>query len=665
MEAPKDDGRIRVVIENVRPSVDGGRFAAKRVIGDVVKVTADIFTDGHDSIGALLRFRHADCEAWSEHRLNADVNDLWYGEFEVTKLGRYRFTVEGWVDHFETWRRDLAKRINADQDTPIDYQIGADLLTAAAARASKTDAAFISEQASILRSEAPISQKREHATADVLNETVLKYPDRRFATRADREFEIVVDPLLGRYSAWYEFFPRSASLDPDRHGTFADAQRRLDAVAEMGFDIVYLPPVHPIGTQFRKGKNNAQTAEPDDVGSPWAIGGPEGGHKSVHPALGTIDDFRSFVARAEELGLYVALDIAFQVSPDHPYVKAHEEWFRKRPDGTIQYAENPPKKYQDIYPFDFETSRWKSLWAELKSVFDFWIAEGVHVFRVDNPHTKPFPFWEWVITEIKREHPEVLFLSEAFTRPKIMYRLAKLGFSQSYTYFPWRNTKDELTTYLTELTKTEVREFFRPSQWPNTPDILTEILQTGGRAGFMMRFLLAATLGASYGIYGPPFELFDARPRAQGTEEYLDSEKYQLRHWELDSPESMRDLISLVNRIRHDNPALHGDWSLEFHPVDNDQLICYSKQSDDGSNLVIMVVNLDPHHTHSGFVSLPLERLKIDTAHPFQAHDLLTGSRYVWNGPRNFVELNPASVPAHILRIRRRLRSETDFEYFL
>jgi starch synthase (maltosyl-transferring) len=665
MEAPQHDGRRRVVIESVKPSVDGGRFPAKRVVGDMVRVEADIFTDGHDSIGATLLSRHVDSDSWLERPLKPDVNDRWFGEFQVTDLGRYRFTVEAWVDHFETWLRDLRKRIDADQDTPIDYRIGADLIAAAASRASGPDSKLLSEQSEFLRSNAEIVEKRSHATAAELDETVRRHPDRRFATRADREFEIAVDPALGRCSAWYELFPRSTSPVAEQHGTFADCQQRLDSIAEMGFDIVYLPPIHPIGIKFRKGKNNAQATDAGDVGSPWAIGGEEGGHKSVHPDLGTIEDFRRFVRRASELRLQVALDIAFQVSPDHPYVKAHEEWFRKRPDGTIQYAENPPKKYQDIYPFDFETSHWESLWAELKSVFDFWIAEGIRIFRVDNPHTKPFAFWEWVIAEIKRENPEVLFLSEAFTRPKIMYRLAKLGFSQSYTYFPWRNTKAELTAYLTELTKTEVREFFRPSQWPNTPDILTEFLQTSGRPGFMMRFLLAATLGASYGIYGPAFELFDGRPKAQGSEEYLDSEKYQLRHWDVESPDSLKELISLVNRIRHDNPALHSDWSLEFHPVDNDRLICYSKASDDKSNLIIVVVNLDPHYTHSGFVDLPLERLNIDPAHPFQAHDLLTGSRYVWNGSRNFVELNPASVPAHVLRIRRRLRSETDFEYFL
>jgi starch synthase (maltosyl-transferring) len=407
------------------------------------------------------------------------------------------------------------------------------------------------------------------------------------------------------------------------------------------------------------------TAEPGDVGSPWAIGSAEGGHKSVHPQLGTLEDFRRLVQRASELGLQVALDIAFQVAPDHPYVRQHEEWFRKRPDGTIQYAENPPKKYQDIYPFDFETPKWFELWQELKSVFEFWIGYGVRIFRVDNPHTKAFPFWEWCINEIKLQWPETLFLSEAFTRPKIMYRLAKLGFSQSYTYFPWRNTKHEITTYLSELTQTPVREFFRANQWPNTPDILTEFLQIGSRAAFMIRFLLAATLGANYGIYGPAFELMESRPVRSGSEEYLNSEKYQIRHWDLEQPDSLHEFIALVNRIRNENPALQSDWSLEFHPVDNDQLICYSKRTDDPANLIVVVVNLDPHHTQSGFVDLPLDKWRIEEDRPYQANDLLTGARYVWNGRRNWVQLNPDSVPGHIFRIRRRLRVETDFEYFL
>ena len=510
-----------------------------------------------------------------------------------------------------------------------------------------------------------LEQKRELATDSALNNLMLGHPDHRFATDLGRELVLIVDPVRARFSSWYEFFPRSTAPEPGAHGTFKDCEARLPYVAKMGFHIVYIPPIHPIGRTFRKGRNNTTTPEPDDVGSPWAIGSEEGGHKSTHPQLGTIDDFRSFVRRASELKLQVALDIAFQVAPDHPYVKDHEEWFKKRPDGSIQYAENPPKKYQDIYPFDFETPKWFEMWMELKSVFTFWIEQGVHVFRVDNPHTKAFPFWEWCITAIKHDHPEVLFLSEAFTRPKIMYRLAKVGFSHSYTYFPWRNGKAELTTYLTELTKTPVKDFFRPNQWPNTPDILTEFLQLNTRAAFMIRFLLAATIGANYGIYGPAFELMDGRPVRPGSEEYLDSEKYQIRHWDLERSDSLHELIALVNRIRNENEALQNDWSIEFHPVDNDQLLCFSKQSPDGENLLLIVINLDPDHLQSGFVTLPLADLKIEPTAAFQAHDLLTGARYMWRGPRNYVELNPAVIPAHIFRVRHRVRLERDFEYFL
>jgi starch synthase (maltosyl-transferring) len=479
----------------------------------------------------------------------------------------------------------------------------------------------------------------------------------------------VVDRERARFSSWYEFFPRSTGRD-GRHGTFRDAERRLKYVAGMGFDVVYLPPIHPIGTTFRKGKNNNPEAEPGDVGSPWGIGGEAGGHKDIHPDLGTPEDFRRFVARARELNLEVALDVAFQVSPDHPYVREHPEWFRKRPDGTIQYAENPPKKYQDIYPFDFDNEDWRGLWRELKSVFDHWLGEGIRIFRVDNPHTKPFAFWEWAIGEIKREHPDVIFLAEAFTRPKIMYRLAKLGFTQSYNYFPWRNTGPEIAEYFTELTQTGVRELFRPNLWPNTPDILTERLQVGGRAAFAQRLLLAATLGASYGIYGPAFELLEHRPKERGSEEYLDSEKYELRRWDLDSPDSLRELIALVNRIRRENPALQTDRTLRFHGSDNEHILVYSKtgggtgnSGDPGENAILVAVNLDPYHTHAAWVTLDLEALGIEPGQGFQVHDLLTGARYLWQGARNFVQLDPQQA-AHVFRVRRRTRSEKDFDYF-
>ena len=665
MNSLPSEGRNRVIIEAVSPAVDGGRFPAKRTVGDLVRVEADIFTDGHDSIAAALLVHREGSGHWVEIPMAPMVNDRWTAAFRVAELGRYAFKVQGWVDHFETWRLALLKRIKAESDAAVDYLIGADLIEQAAGRATGADAGWLRDRASLLRSGKEPKDLSIHATDPTLQELVGRYPDKCFATESDREFTIVVDPVRARFSAWYEIFPRSTAAEAGRHGTFADCELRLPYVAELGFNVVYLPPIHPIGRTFRKGPNNNPESKPGDEGSPWAIGSAEGGHKSIHPQLGTVEDFRHFVQKARELDLSVALDIAFQAAPDHPYVSEHESWFRRRPDGTIQYAENPPKKYQDIYPFDFESEDWAGMWRELKSVFLYWIGQGVTIFRVDNPHTKAFPFWEWLIGEIKRDHPQVLFLAEAFTRPKIMYRLAKLGFSQSYTYFPWRNAKGELTAYLTELTQTPVREFFRPNQWPNTPDILTEFLQIGGPAVFAIRFLLAATLGSNYGIYGPAFELMEHTPVRRGSEEYLDSEKYQIRHWDLERPDSLRPLIARVNRIRNDNEALQNDWSLKFNFIENDQIICYTKESDDRSNLILTVVNLDPHHTQSGIVALPLDELEIPTDRGYEAEDLLTGERYLWHGPRNYVELNPARQSGHVLKIHRRLKIETDFEYFL
>ena len=492
-----------------------------------------------------------------------------------------------------------------------------------------------------------------------------RYPDRRLSTTYDKQLLVVVDREKARFGTWYEMFPRSCSAEPGRHGTFADAEERLKYVAGMDFDVIYLPPIHPIGHTHRKGKNNTPRPEPHDPGSPWAIGSEEGGHKAVHPQLGTIEDFEHFVARAGEHGMEVALDLAYQCSPDHPFVKEHPEWFRHRPDGTIQYAENPPKKYEDIYPLDFETETWPELWEELKSIVLFWIGHGVRIFRVDNPHTKPFRFWEWLIEAVKAEHPDVIFLAEAFTRPKVMYRLAKLGFTQSYTYFAWRTAKWELEQYFTELTKSGVAQFFRPNLWPNTPDILTEQLQTGGRPAFMQRLVLAATLGASYGIYGPAFELQESQPLEEGSEEYLDSEKYEIRDWELERPESLADFIGRVNRIRKENPALQSDRSLCFHRIDNDELIAYSKCTEDRANVVLTVVNLNPRLTQEGWLELDLDPIGVDPDQSFQVHDLLTEARHVWQGSRNFVRLDPSVFPAHVFRIRARVRTEHDFESFM
>lgn len=660
------EGRWRTVIEGVKPEIDGGRFSIKRTVREEVVVEADIFTDGHDALSAVLLYRREGDPQWIEVPMEFLVNDRWRGSFRVTEAGRYRYTLKAWVDHFKTWSRDLAKKAEAGQDVLVDLLEGARLIEEAGRRASKQEGQILRKWAEDLRAATePQSARIRLAVSAEVAALMEKHPDSRFATTYEKELTVVVDREKARFSSWYEMFPRSCASEPGRHGTFKECEARLPSIASMGFDVLYFPPIHPIGRTHRKGKNNVPSGTPADPGSPWGIGSQEGGHKAIHPQLGTLNDFRRFLEKAKEHGLEVALDVAFHCSPDHPYVKEHREWFKIRPDGTVQYAENPPKKYQDIYPLDFETDEWQELWEELKSVVLFWIDQGVRIFRMDNPHTKPFSFWEWLIQEVNRDHPDVIFLSEAFTRPRVMYRLAKLGFTQSYTYFAWRNTKAELVQYFTELTQTEVREYFRPNLWPNTPDILTEQLQHGGRPAFMARLVLAATLGASYGIYGPAFELCESRPREAGSEEYLDSEKYEIKHWDIDRADSLKEFIGRVNRIRHENPALHNDWSLRFHSVDNDQLLCYSKSTPDGSNVILVVVNLSPYHTHSGWVELDLKALGLEPERPFQAQDLLTNAYYLWQGPRNYVEVNPHSVPAHILLVRRRLRTEQDFDYYL
>lgn len=665
MNSPNN--RLRVMIEGVKPEIDGGKFPIKRVIGESVEVEADIFVDGHDDLSGVLLYRHEADSQWQEVALEPLVNDRWRSTFMVSQLGHYHYRLQAWVDHFQTWRAGLLKKIEAGQTAAVDLLIGAMLVEEASQRAAGNDATDLRERANTLRmtQERDVLAAAQLAVAVDLDSLMRRYPDQKHATLYDKGLTVVVDPVKARFSTWYELFPRSCASQAGHHGTLQDCESRLPYIAEMGFDVLYLPPIHPIGLTHRKGKNNATVTEPDDVGSPWAIGGREGGHKAIHPKLGTLDDFRRLVARAGDYGIDVALDIAFQCSPDHPYVKDYPDWFRWRPDGTVQYAENPPKKYEDIYPFEFETEAWKSLWNELKNIFLYWIEQGVRIFRVDNPHTKSFPFWQWCIAEIKRLHPDILFLSEAFTRPKVMYRLAKLGFTQSYTYFAWRNTAWELTRYFTELTQTDVREFFRPNLWPNTPDILTEQLQSGARPAFIARLVLAATLGASYGIYGPAFELCENVPRETGSEEYLDSEKYQLRHWDLSQASSLKNFIARVNRIRKENPALQHNRHLHFYPTDNDEIICYSKHTDDLSNLILTVVNLNPHYTHAGWIELDVDRLGIDPVQPYQVHDLLTDARYVWHGRRNYVELNPQATPAHIFHIRRHLHREQDFEYYL
>jgi starch synthase (maltosyl-transferring) len=698
------EGRKRVVIEDIQPQVACGLTPARRFLDDSVAVSAAIFSDGHDHVLARLLYKHQSDPIWHSTPMTALVNDLWSAAFTVDRLGPWSFTIQAWVDHFDTWCADLKKRLAAQpdpaspdpvrrdlppQDIPLALTIGASLFDQTASRAKGSDAKQLKVLAASLRALAgknsalyqyPLTPQDEALAA--------RYPDLSLASVAEKELRLWVDRERARFSSWYELFPRSTSPDPTRHGTFADVELLLPEIAAMGFDILYLPPIHPIGRAFRKGPNNSTTPGPDAEGSTWAIGSAEGGHKSIHPSLGTFADFDHLLAATRANGMELALDIAFQCSPDHPWVAEHPDWFLHRPDGTIQYAENPPKKYQDIVPLNFESPGWRGLWDELRSVFQFWIDRGVRVFRVDNPHTKALPFWEWCIADLHRTAPDVLFLAEAFTRPHVMYGLAKRGFTQSYTYFTWRTEKSELQAYFEEITKPPISDFFTPNVWPNTPDILHASLQTGGRPAFQQRLILAATLAASYGIYGPAFELCENLPLKPGSEEYLHSEKYEIRRWNRADPNSLAPLITLLNQIRRTNPALQSDLSLHFHPVDNPQLIAYSKSTlkppppltlaetltpappsaarpavasgpsfvapapAAPPNTILVIVNLDPRHEQSGWIDLDLKHLGIHHDETFDVEDLLTGIHYQWHDRSNYVALHPTAT-AHIFRLTR------------
>jgi starch synthase (maltosyl-transferring) len=642
------------VIEHVTPAVDGGRFPAKATIGEVVPIEADVFADGHDRIAARVLHRHQDVDEWTEVPMQALGNDRWRAELAIATTGTYRFRIEGWIDSWTTWRSDLAKRRAAGQDLTEEVKEGAPLVGGAARRARSAgagdDAERLAAYAKRLR-----RPKRDDvdglATSQELDALMARYPDRRRGPASSEELELVAARERARHGAWYELFPRSASPEPGRHGTLRDVAGLVPDLAELGFDVLYLPPIHPIGRTNRKGPNNATAARRGDPGSPWAIGSAEGGHTAIHPELGTFDDFEHLQAELKRHEMELALDLAFQCSPDHPWVTEHPDWFRHHADGSIRFAENPPKVYEDIYPIDFETKDREGLWRALLDVVLFWVGKDVRIFRVDNPHTKPFPFWTWLLPEVKDREPDVLFLSEAFTRPRVMERLAKLGFDQSYTYFAWRRTKDELTFYLTELTQSPVRDFLRPNLWPNTPDILTDQLQEGGPPSFRLRILLAATMGANYGVYGPPFEHLESTPREAGSEEYRDSEKYQLRSWSPASGTGMRELIGRLNRIRRDHPAFQHDRTLRFHPVDNDRLIAYSKTLPDGSDPMLVVANLDPRFPQSGWLDVRMPELGMGWDASFEARDLLTGETFAWRGARNYVELHPGHQPGHVLAI--------------
>jgi starch synthase (maltosyl-transferring) len=656
--------RRRVSVQRVWPEVAQGRYPAKAIAGDPVDVHADLVCDGHDVLRAVVRWRAEGEGEWRESPLRLTLNDRWVGAFTPPEPGRYQFTVESWVDPVGTWRRDLGKKADADTVEAIDLEVGAGLLRDRAARCRGSVARRLEEFATAVLDPGLTLEARVDAALGEELEALAADADPRENTSAyDRVLDVHADRPRAAFSSWYELFPRSASPVEGSHGTLRDVIDRLDHVVELGFDVLYLPPIHPIGVTHRKGADNAVVAGPDDPGSPWAIGSAEGGHKSIHPQLGDLDDFAALLEACEAEGVELALDIAFQCSPDHPYVREHPEWFRRRPDGSIQYAENPPKKYQDIYPFDFETSDPEGLWRELKSIFEFWIDHGVRIFRVDNPHTKSLPFWSWCIDSLTAEHPDLIFLSEAFTRPKVMHELAMRGFTQSYTYFTWRRHKWEIEEYYTELFQTDVADFLRPNSWPNTPDILTDQLQHGGRPMYVARLVLAATLTANYGMYGPAFELMWSQARP-GAEEYAANEKYEIKAWDVDHPDSLREVISLVNSIRHHHPALQRDRSLRFHHVDNEQLLAYSKRDEATGDTILVVVNLDPGAEQAGTTWLDLAALGLEDTDEFHVHDLFGGGTYLWHGADNYVHLNPHVAPAHIFQVLAQHRTEVDFDQY-
>jgi starch synthase (maltosyl-transferring) len=651
----------RIVIEHVEPELDGGRYPVKREVGDVLEVSADIFKEGHDVIAAVLRYRRAGDAGWRETPMRRVDNDRWSGRFPLDANARWVYTIEAVVDPFETWRVDLAKRVEAGQDVASEVLEGVELIRATAARANGRDRAALEAAADRLRGAPTPAQALAVVSAAEVADLARRHLDRSTATRYDRELEVVADRVAARYGAWYEMFARSQGRVPGQSATFGDCTARLAEIRQMGFDVIYLPPIHPIGHTGRKGPNNSLTAGPGDPGSLWAIGNEHGGHTAVDPALGCLADFDAFVEAVRSHGMEVALDLAFQCSPDHPWVREHPDWFFRRPDGTIKHAENPPKKYQDVYPINFYPADPAALWRELKEVVLHWVRHGVRIFRVDNPHTKPVDFWEWLIREVQDEHPDVVFLSEAFTRPTMMRVLAKVGFSQSYTYFTWRNFKQELIDYFTELTQGPMREYFRGNLFPSTPDILPEILQQGGRAAFMQRFALAATLSPVYGIYNG-FELCE-NEAVPGTEEYLNSEKYEYRVRDWDRPGHIKDYIARINRIRHAHPALHEYDNLRFYPADDDNILFYGKMTEARDDVVLVAVNLDPFARHDAVLRVPLEEVALGADENYQLHELLTDRRHLRRGAALPVSLDPAE-PAAIFALRRWRRREHDFDYF-
>ena len=641
-----------VVIENLQPLIEGGRYPIKRIAGEDLAVDADIFKDGHDVVAAVLKWRVLGKRAWRETPMTFIDNDRWRGVCTLYDEAVHEYTVEAWTDSFRSWQSEFAKKFEGGiSDLQSEALEGAAIVKVAAERArDRADAARLREFSEQIANGAN-SEIYAITKSGELEVLMATYPDRSTATHYDPAPRVVVDRQGALFGAWYEFFPRSAEGRGDRGSTFRDCLPRVDDAKVMGFDVIYFPPIHPIGHTNRKGRNNSIACEPGDPGVPWAIGSEAGGHKAVEPSLGTLADFDWLQKEVRKRGMEIALDFAINCSPDHPYVKEHPEWFYKRPDGTIKYAENPPKKYEDIYPLNFRCENWRELWAEMKSIVLFWAEHGVRIFRVDNPHTKPVAFWEYLITGVREKYPDTIFLSEAFTRPKMMKALAKAGFNQSYTYFTWRNTKHELTEYFTELTQTEMSEYFRPNLWPNTPDILPPVLQDGGRPAFMTRVLMAATLSPLYGIYSG-YELCENKA-LPGREEYLDSEKYQFKERDWNAPGNIKDWIARLNKIRKENRALQLYMNLRFYHAENDAILFYGKMTPARDNIILIAVNLDPFRKQHSFVDVPIEEFGQMETDTYQVHDLLNGARYTWRGRQNYVELDPEIQPAHIFLVRR------------
>jgi starch synthase (maltosyl-transferring) len=638
----------RVIIENVRPVVDAGRYMAKRVVGERVLVTADILADGHDVIRAEVLYQQKGDKTWQIIPMSSLVNDAWEASFTPEKQGIYLFKVQAWIDHFSTWYKGFLKKHEAGQDMQVELQIGVAFLETLAKADKKNTKVILGHAASL---SADYAKALAHVCGDDFALFMSNHPLRQHITEMPEALRIKVERPKALFSTWYEFFPRSISAMDGQHGTFKECEALLPRIAEMGFDTLYFPPIHPVGEINRKGKNNTLDPGPEDVGSPWAIGSQHGGHDAVNPLLGTMKDYESLIKKAASLGIEIALDLALQCAPDHPYIKQYPQWFVWRPDGSIAYAENPPKKYQDIVPINFECEDWQNLWNELKRVVLFWVKKGIKVFRVDNPHTKPIPFWEWLIAEVHAVDPDIIFLSEAFTRPKIMDSLAKVGFTQSYTYFTWRNNAAELKEYMTELTQGPQRDFFRPNFWPNTPDILPYFLQNSGPNGFHLRYALAATLSASAGVYGGAYDYYWDEP-IPGKEEYWMSEKFELKHYDWSIKNRMTDLMTQLNAIRKANPALQTTWNIEFTATSNEKLLSFVKYTDDKSQLIWCIVNLDPHHVHSGYVEVPRKLLGMERG-PIQlkVKDLMTGEQYLWGSDWNYVSLNPEKHCLHVMAL--------------